>query len=286
MEKVKDILSNIRERFSNPLLFSFLCSWLVINWKISVGLLWYDPTQLEKHGYVSFFDLIEHNLNTNDSIYKPLIFAIAYTILAPVLKVFIKAFYSWTSKWGETWNLRIIDGGKISISKFLKLREEYHNNISQLEKVIEGESEYVEQNEELSRKLNDMQIELNRSKKEYIDLEERIREFNDVQFLDGIWINTYEIHQGSKGTEEVAINNGRYSIVTKFDVHEQKFDIRDFWYDKKRKKIFFVKELTMDEKRKRPESEHYLINRLDFKGSGLLVGYENGTTKIEYRRKN
>lgn len=285
MEKINDIISNIRERFANPLVFSFLCSWVVLNWKISVGLLWYDPTQLEKHGYVSFFELIENNLNPLNSIYKPLIFAIIYTIFAPILKNLVRAFYSWTTKWGETLNLKIVGGGSVSINKYLQLRDNYKNNLIKLTEVIQEESEYVDQNNVLQQNINELNIEINRLKKKLIDADQSIQESEDVNILFGTWICNYELVTGQKGSEEVAIRDGKYLIITNFDNQIQKFNIIDFHYNKEKKSVFFIKELVNEEKKLRDKSEFYNINRLHFKRPDLLVGYENGNTKIEYKKK-
>lgn len=46
MDKISEILNSVKERVSNPLIFSFLASWLVYNWKIPVALIWFDEKQI------------------------------------------------------------------------------------------------------------------------------------------------------------------------------------------------------------------------------------------------
>jgi len=101
MEKISDILDNIRERISNPLLFSFMLSWIFINWGISVALLWYDPAQLEHDHYNSIFTFIRSKLCSQNSFLQPLSFALGYTFFLPIVKNWISAFNAWNTNWGN-----------------------------------------------------------------------------------------------------------------------------------------------------------------------------------------
>src|SRR5215475_11842150 len=98
MENFKDILASFKDRFTNPLIFSFICSWLIINWQISTALFSFDRKQIEIEGYQTLSQFIKAKLNTTDAFWHPLLIAIGYTLLIPILKNLIRAFYSWTSK--------------------------------------------------------------------------------------------------------------------------------------------------------------------------------------------
>lgn len=101
MEKISDILDNIKERLTNPLLFSFILSWIFVNWEISVALLWYDPEQLERVHHSSIFTFIQSKLNWYSCIFWPFVFALLYTFLMPIIKNIINMFYAWNTNWGN-----------------------------------------------------------------------------------------------------------------------------------------------------------------------------------------
>ena len=283
MEKVTEIVNSIKERISNPLIFSFICSWLVTNWPITIGLIWYDPKQIEKEGYVSIFGFIKDKINLTDSLCHPLFFALGYTIFIPILKNAIKLFDSWISKWGDNWNLKIIDGGKISINKYLNLRADYEKRSKILEEVITTESAYREnynllqtEKYQLENKIAEISLKLD-------EKDSSLRHVNNVNSLNGTWENNYEFEDGKKGTEIVSIENGKYYKISKFGERVYTFDIRDFCqiYGS----VFFIKEMVSEQKENYKESQYYNFNRLRFIGKDILSGTENVTTKIQYTKK-
>ena len=144
MEKVSEILNNIKDRLSNPLIFSFICSWLVYNWEISVALIWYDNKQIKACGCNSIFDFIQHQLSREGSFRYPLIFAICYTFLIPLIKSGIKLFYTWISKLTDEKEIGILKNASISYEKFLSLRKKYDKKIFELVEIENGEKEYLE----------------------------------------------------------------------------------------------------------------------------------------------
>lgn len=285
MEKVNDIFNNLKDRFSNPLIFSFVCSWLVINWRITIALLWYDAKQFENGGKTTVFDFISSKINSDDSLWHPLFFALCYTFLIPIIKNLIKAFYSWSNKWGDNWNLKILDGGNISINKYLKLRADHEKRTKILEDVISKESTYIDNYNLAKTDLLAAQNNINEMNQRLTTSETFIRELYDWNIIQGNWENNYELPDGRKGKESIFIERGMYNIVTAFGSKEHRFDIKDFYYDNRNGNIFFVKTVSDKDKATRPVSEHYNINRLKFESKDLLVGTENNDTKIEYRRK-
>ncbi|MCZ8215939.1 MAG: hypothetical protein O9262_06845, partial [Cyclobacteriaceae bacterium] len=135
-----DVFNNIKDRFTNPLIFSFTVSWTIINWKIVVALIWYDSVQIMYEGHKSIYSFIQGQLNSNDAIIYPAIFAICYTLLAPIVRNLVRAFYSWATRWGNNWNISISRGGKVGIESYLKLRDNYDKRTKVLEEVISSES--------------------------------------------------------------------------------------------------------------------------------------------------
>lgn len=283
MEKIKDIFDNIKDRFSNPIVFSFVCTWLILNWQITIGLLWYDSQQIAKTGCASIFEFIADKLNRYDGFWWPLLYALLYTLFMPTIKNLIRALYSWTAKWGDNWNLKILDGGKISINKYLKLRADHEKRSKILEEVIEKESTYLNDYNRVKTDLLETQTKLNEVIQRLNEKDTFIQELRDIKILQGIWENNYELPDGTKGKETVHIERDKYFIVNQFGVRDHVFDIKDFDYDNRYRSVFFVKELV--NKENRSSQQHYNINRLELDNVDLLIGKENGTTKIQYKRK-
>ncbi len=111
-EKVKDVYENIKDRLSNPLIFSFVFSWLIYNWEITIALLWYDKTQFQAEGCKSIFEFIQDKINTKCwSTALPLVFAFLYTFGFPYLKQGIRIFNQIALKWGDKNEVKYVKDG-------------------------------------------------------------------------------------------------------------------------------------------------------------------------------
>lgn len=284
IKKASEFLSNIKERFTNPLIFSFLCSWVVFNWEILLSLLWYDSKQIEKEGCRSIYEFIGNQLAKPHTVSYPIFFAIIYTLGSPIVRNLIQAFNSWAFQWGNKWNLKIMAGGKIGIEKYIQLRDDWKARTLLLEKVITEENQYKKDFQKIETELLETKVKFNDLQQKELDSSNYIQQLHDMRILDGTWINTYELKPGEKGTEDVVIQNGQYYIITSYGQKELLADIRDFSYDNRNQNVFFTKELS-DSISKGREKEKYNMNRLMFQNKDLLTGTENGTTRIEYRRK-
>src|SRR5216684_1485708 len=103
MEKINEIVNSIKERLSNPFIFSFLVAWFTYNWKIPVALIWYSQPELKADGYNGFFDLIGKQALTTNSVVYPIGFAVAYILFNPLIRILINAFNAWMTGWGSKW---------------------------------------------------------------------------------------------------------------------------------------------------------------------------------------
>lgn len=125
-EKIKDIFSNIKDRISNPLIFSYIVSWLLYNWEITVALLWYDKTQFVAEGCRSVFEFIQDRLDTKwYSTIVPLAFALLYTFGMPYIKELVDFFNKKAVFFGKKWK-----------AEFLK--DELYLKIDNLEKKLKS----------------------------------------------------------------------------------------------------------------------------------------------------
>jgi hypothetical protein len=273
-----DVLSNFRERLSSPLIFSFLLSWLLFNWKVTVALLWYDPAP-KSLGHLSLINFIEKETSDLRSITLPICFAVAYTLLSPVINNLISAFKTWNSKWGGNWNLDILNGSKVPIDKYLTLRKNYVKRTKELEDIITSENitqqKLSEINTALLNERND-KIKLNT---ELGDLKSIVGGLSNVSIMEGNWIRRVKEALGESREEKLQIMNGGSVYTWADNTMEQTFMIQNFIYDQTRKKISFV---LWDIKK----SQFYSFNDLSYE-HGDLVGFEyilSNRNSITYRR--
>lgn len=291
MDKLNEILNNLRERFSNPLLFSFISAWLIFNWKVPVALIWYDPSQIHNGEACSIFDFIGQVVNSANSFSYPFYSALLYTAFFPIIKNVIMAFYSWTNKWGENWKIKIVRGGSVPIEKYLKFKQEYDQRTKILENMIKTENVNFGQ-------LNGAQTQLMQAKTEILELQNKVNEMNlftnqlyDVNILNGYWTNTYanSDNKANSQNEEIYLEGGKYYIIQKYGEKVHEFDIVNFCFDSRHKTIFFIKQLVKDKIEDsitgKQKSKISLINTLKYDTLDLIYGNENQTTIIEYKRK-
>jgi hypothetical protein len=284
MEKIKEIITNLSERFSSPLIFSFISSWIVINWQISISLIWYDSDQISNAGFNNIFDFINSKLNIIESFCYPLSVALIYTFIYPLLRNVIEAFIVWTESWGEKWNLSISKQSNVSIEKYIKLREDYDKRSKILESTISNETFTIDALETLKTESLKLKDEFNQLRISSTDLQEVINSLFDLRVLSGHWINVYETESGEKGSENIFIDGDNYFTISNFGQKILRFHIVNFCYDIRTKKMFFTKEVIENDKKNRPINEHFSINTLVLINKDTLEGTENTTTKIRYRK--
>jgi uncharacterized membrane protein len=82
MERIQQAFDNLKERLNNPLVFSFIISWIFLNWKVTVALLWHDSSN-DDNSHIKLINFIVENTSIYNSIVLPLGYAILYTFLSP-----------------------------------------------------------------------------------------------------------------------------------------------------------------------------------------------------------
>ena len=93
MDSIKDFLSELKDRVSNPLFASFVISWIFWNWDIVLALTLYKRNELIFDGYFSYFDYVNKNSSWSD-LWMPVGFALIYTSVYPWFRALIKYYNS------------------------------------------------------------------------------------------------------------------------------------------------------------------------------------------------
>lgn len=320
MDKFKDIIDNIKDRVSNPLIFSFICAWVAVNWEIVVALLYYDSKAIEKEHYATIYEFISAKLSESGAILIPFVIAVAYTVLMPFIKAWLKVLNSWVEKITENRILQINRDGKISIDRYLILKKNLEQKKVDIENMVNEESMLSKElhetekkfynastkNNHLEEELKVIRTELQQQKKEIStyrinekNLKEQVNLFSkeidtfskqkDISFLNGRWHCVYSgvFPLVFKGDEEAIIENGKYYIVNNGG-RMHIFNIEAYRYETDNK-VFFVKnrvKLTVPWTMiaGRVQDLKYNYNALILADDGSLVGKENGATDIKYTR--
>lgn len=173
---MKEFISNLfkvsNERLKNPLIFSFLLSWLAFNWRPIFTLLLSDKKIEDRISYISEnFNEIQFNL------YYPLIFSIGYVLLLPYFTWLIESLVQY-AKIGRKRNLiseqlsDLRDKQKLAREEFKYEQEKAGNaEMSQLNSNIQ---ELTKNNTEKDKIIERLKIDLTESKKEQKKLEQYI----------------------------------------------------------------------------------------------------------------
>lgn len=284
MTDIKDTLQNIKERFSNPLIFSFILSWLICNWKITVALVWYDPAQVSQTGCQSVFEFIDDYLTHNHCFWLPLIIALIYALFGQLLRTLLKALDIWVKTWGDDWHLQIMKDGSIPINKYLSLKKEVDARAKILDAAIKGENTFQTENATLKTDLYESQQRNTELNTEVAEQVEKLRKSRDVTELNGFWTCKFDNHRGLSGQEEIEIADGLYYIFDTSGNRRNDFKITNYYADPFTGNVFFIKERMSMSKPVSNGYPKYNINEV--KADGLILnGVENGDTEIRYSRK-
>lgn len=204
MDKVSDFLKELKERSSSPLFSSFIISWFIINWRIPIGLFFYSIDELKFDGYSSYQDLVQRNVSLKGSFFYPFLSSILYTFLFPFVRNGIIIFNSWIKAWGNNFSLAVSKSSKISVEKYIQLKEIYERRTSLLEEVLSNEGQYLKQYENEKNK----NLELTKSYNEDISELQKWRAFNESRQLNGEWELRYiESDDERDNIYRVRINN-------------------------------------------------------------------------------
>ncbi len=288
-EKIKDIFNNIKERLSNPFLFSFLIAFLVYNWEITLAIFYNDSEQIKAEGFKSIFEFVRNRWANNGKIGMPIFIAIVYTFVFPIFRNLVNAFQTWIIKWGEEWNLKISKNSKIGIDKYLTLRDNYIEKTKSLGEIIESESKFLVEIETKTKETNEL--------KEKIEfLQRTINNINETDILNGEWEIEYKekelikdfeenklINFGTSDDKRLRIRNSRCYI----DVNSKEklvYSIENFYYNTTNNNITFLKK-NINKK----DDNFFKANKLNILRftndyvKDTLEGFENGV-EIKYKK--
>lgn len=187
MDKITDLFQGLKERLNNPLIGSFIIAWLIINWQVPIGIIFYGNETLAIDGFKSKIDLIQKTYSPWYCIWLPLFSAITYILLIPVFKNLMQAYNTWKKRWGTKLSLKISKGGFVPIESYVKLSDKLEDEKKRLAEQIRKESFLETEKNALSKELQDFREQ--RIKQQIIDQ----ANYDKIQInsYSGFWKITY-----------------------------------------------------------------------------------------------
>ncbi|OOG19145.1 hypothetical protein BWD42_04125 [Sphingobacterium sp. CZ-UAM] len=213
---MNDILKSINLRLRNPFILSFSISWIFLNWRIVVGLLWYNSTTIEKLGYKNYYDLINANLDAA-SFQIPLFVAMMY----PILMWGIRLFQTFIEKYEVKSIKRVSKDGYIKTERYLKLTEKYDESVGRLSDLINSEAVIQNENTSLKEKNIELKSSLDASSKSRGEIESEMKALKIKSSLK-IFNSEWEVTIRDKFSKDefintMIINDGKFAWVNPYD---------------------------------------------------------------------
>jgi hypothetical protein len=205
MDAFKDFFVELKDRANNPLISSFVIAWLLFNWPIPIGLLFYTPRDLPADGYHSYYHLIKGNYDNCKMLVYPAIVCLFYTFAFPYIKAWVKLFHADISAKNETDILKVTKEGSMPVSKYIKLKDEAKETLDALKKVLGDEQEIIRKNSELAiinstyaKSNSDLQNEF-LSKQSELDY---LKTMTQINIIIGTWTYEYLAINGNRQRSE------------------------------------------------------------------------------------
>lgn len=232
MEELKDFFKELRSRLNNPIIASYLISWIIINWQIPMYLFFYKQNELKLDGFLSYRQAILKNINLTSNLFIPLGVAIIYTIFFPYIRAWIKEYQIKINTASQDKIIDITSNAKTYLSKITEI-ETAHQLKEQEHKIIVSRLENRDrENDRLLNELERTKVELDNISNERNNLKEYSnsnQKSNSIDYINGRWKFT---NSSDNNSEIWNINNGEVIIND-----EHRYNIIDVISDLSRNKL-------------------------------------------------
>lgn len=242
METLKELISSLSERLKNPLINSFIISWLIYNWRVPIALLFYDNEDIRCDGFYSFNSFIGYEISKVGTFCVPFLCSVSYILVFPFLRNWMSELNAWFISWGSERTLKRSKEGFISTDKYMTLRETLKIKEDNLAKIIKEESKYLEEIQELKisnerlatdnlainsienerrnvqQELDKVNDAFQKVKDELFDKQTKLNLFNerfnysDIKFLKGNWKLSIKDRENSNLIININIEKNNFKI--------------------------------------------------------------------------
>lgn len=141
MTGIKEFFEELKIRISNPLISSFIISWLICNWKIVILLLFYRADDFPVEHSQTFMSYILANSSFVGSFFLPLTLALAYTFASPYVSAWVKLFHAQVSAKNVSDILESTDERSMPMKKFIKQMKDINEQEREIQDLaaVEGQ---------------------------------------------------------------------------------------------------------------------------------------------------
>lgn len=184
------IFDELNERLSAPFFSSFLLSWVLYNWKITIGIWFLDKADLSFYGVPNFTEYILKYLREEVYFCWPLFWAVLYCTAWPFIQSAIKILHAAILVRANFILGQVAKDTTLKISHYLRLKNVFDKELETLKGQIENNEdnelsrlEEVQNVNDEKDKLSDDLDKLHTSLMEKDQLIERTKS----SFIEGTW---------------------------------------------------------------------------------------------------
>jgi hypothetical protein len=273
---LKRITDPFAERAKSPFYSAFIVSWIICNWNIIIALLYFDRKDLASRNLVNYIS--QEYLNVVNGVILPLIFALAYIFLMPVIDLHILKYSEKKKREKIDEKIKIGRGHLIDGNTHYDLKLKFEEEKA---KIINLDTELNKLKGDLALSQNEvaaLSIQTSNLERESSEKGKTITEFESRRVLtgrfEGRWTKTY----GSGGlyVEEVSIRNNEYYVIEN-TVEVKKYKLKLIDFDIRRRVFNFVKYDS-------DGGTNHFVNELEIISNDLFEGTEN-TAPVTYQRR-
>ncbi len=286
-ENITDLYESVKERLTSPLIFSFIVSWLIVNWQITVALLWYDPIQINASGYKSIFDFILAKSSWAYWFWWPLGVALFYSFGMQVISGSIKLYRAWVSVKIDHFYYKITKVAVVPKTEFDKMKSTLLLEIDAHRDRVDTMRKMGDKNDELRIENSKLTTQIEGLTKSHQSLSTRSQLIENTEFIQGYWKVNYEgvSNKNLKGLVWILINDHQIFHIGRTGEKTLVQRISQYKYDTGRESVFFVKTKTHEYDQNLPLSEFKITNEyLQVESEDLLVGNEHELLKVRYTK--
>jgi hypothetical protein len=182
-EKISDLFNDVKDKLSSPFISSFIIAWCLWNWRFALAVLLYKQENLPLDGYVSYIDVFNKTTDMFTKYIFPSLAALLYTFVYPAFKNLVLWSQAAYKKAGMKKVLEVSDTAHVTVSRYVKLRDQYQQSIKDFANSISQDRDIANLNDELREQVTRYKEESNANYEEI----EKLRSWHSVSFLDGEW---------------------------------------------------------------------------------------------------
>ncbi len=205
-EKINDFFGEVKNRWRSPLFSSFIISWCLVNWKVPIGMIFYDSKSLHALGYWTYVDLIKANRQLG----LPVCMAIGYTLSAPVLRSAISLLEEKIKKITDKRRFKINEETTVAFKDYYGLSRSYKEKEVYLRDLISDQDTERANSARLASELHESK-EAERRANDLFKLWTRGSEvFNNLWKINGSqWFDPNVVYEIRDGKITSLLDDGR-----------------------------------------------------------------------------